>query len=322
MKPCLVAILVLVAVSSLFAEGFSPANILFGVNTLPGKDENGLKGNLGYRFSDRFASEVLLKNQVSAETGPLSVDHTVSSLNLERMIVTEWFILPAEFSFDLSEKASLTLSAGAYISKSSVQDVGHFNLEPTWAATAGIPETNSYDTTSDATFYGPVITADGEIDLGFLSFNPRVVVVPFFLFNQSQTLSLNPYLAAWKTGSLDYKSNGFPYIAVSVADIMLPVGKLFGINWLQLGGGLEFEYTLQNAQQLTPSGSKAAPTWVGEAKKVSSTILGYQGKLGIKFENKSSIKLGIGQKISTADDGTNKSEARKIIYSVAYDIKR
>jgi hypothetical protein len=322
-----------VGIFSIGAEPFQLDNIIFHIKSLPEKDGGGFNADIGYRFSPKFASEVILNNQISAETGEVDLgkdsatgaSNAESSLNLDRQSVTEIFILPVEFGLRFGQVGRMDFGVGAYISRQSDDNVGYFKPSSVGMTNYGTTiSTNSYNYSVDATFYGPVLTVSSDLDFGFVRFSPKATVVPYFLFNQTSGLSMYPLLKNWGTGSISFDGKGVPYFSVALSDIMFPVGRLVGLNWLSLGGDYAFEFTRQDTKQIQTSGTPSSPTWSGTDVTQSLASVSYLGKLGINLGKNGWIMLGIGAKTVTSSDLTNNTSAtvQKTIYSLSYDIKR
>jgi len=305
---------------SLTAEGFQFSNLLFGLRTDPEKDGNGFLGYAGYKYSDSLSSEAIVKNAITAENVDdfISGEGVVSSYSLLRENQTDIFVLPLEYSLRFIGASSLKLGAGLYVSLDEQKYLGYFNVES--------GDVDSYDVNRSSTFFGPVLSAESSLDFGFFSLDPRIIYVPYFRFSQAMDLAIKPALTAWGTGSTEFDSAGYPYLSVSVENLMVSVGKFIGIDWLSLGGGFSYEYSVQNGRTISNSGSAAAPAWVVKDDKVSSVVSRYLFKVGVRFDNGSTIGLGIGRKLGraseTVDGDTSTTTQSKAIYSLSYDIKR
>jgi hypothetical protein len=325
-----------VVLTPLHAQGGAfLSKLRFSVESLPEQDGGGLKGNLGYKFSNSFSSQIYVKQLVTAETGELDlgldnagVPVAASSLNLLKSSITELFILPTEWNLGWNE---LTIGAGAYVSLTSMQNIGYFKLSNSYiaalaaATTPSIeaPETNYYDQASKARFFGPVLTAQAVFDLGFVSLTPKLVVVPFFVFDEEQSLEMNPYLTVqgWGKGSISYSSTGFPYIAVSAEDLYFPVGKLVGLDFLKIGGKFSFEMSQQNAQLITQN--YADMTWKGTDANLTTMTLTYLAQIGIDLGSSSYISFGAGQSTTTSlQDNSVTATTAKPAFSLKYELRK
>lgn len=330
MKRRIAAVLVaaVLVASSVFADGLMN-KFRFSIETLPDQDGGGFKGEAGFRFSDRFASMFYVKQLVTAETGQLDLGEddsgipiSTDSLNMARNSVTEYFFIPVEYSLPGIGTEGLTMGLGAYISSTDMKNVGYFKLTPAFqAAYPTMVKNNYYDEGSKATFYGPVLTVEAAFDLGFVSVDPRLVVVPAFLFTQTSSLEMTPLLSAWGRGEISYESKGFPYVAFSIEDISFPVGKLLPLKGLSAGAGMAVEMSRQSDQLIEPS--KTSNTWTGKAVDVTATTLYYQANLGYKFENGSFIRVGVGQRTTwNAQEGGDTTKSTKPIYSIKYSLQK
>jgi hypothetical protein len=319
------------AVSAAYSESFMN-KFRFSLETLPDQDGGGLKGKVGFKFTDRFASMLYMKQLVTAETGILDLGEGVadSSLNLLRSSVTEYFIIPAEFSLAGIGEEGLTLGLGGYISTSGMKNVGYFRLTDTYIAALAssqsitMPKNNYYDNESSATFYGLVVTAEVGFDFGFVSIDPRIVVVPFFLFSETQSLEISPLLTAqgWDKDEISYDSKGFPYVALSMDDISFPIGNLLNVRGLSAGASVGWEMSRQSMQLITPVIVDGNKTMTGVSADVTNTTLSYQGRIGYTFTNGSSINIGFGQRQTwnAQKDGPTASST-KPIYSIKYNLR-
>jgi hypothetical protein len=332
MKRGMIVFLALVALPSAFADGFSLSNILFGMKTLPVENGSGFDGYLGYKFSDAFSTEVLLKNVYSAATSePEFTDDNGASLsskalNLVRQNVTEIFVLPVEYSIKAGGFGKITFSAGAYISMSSEKNVGFMKFVP--AVNSGA--TNSYDADTATTFWGPLITLEDSLDLGFVSFRPRVLFVPYFWFHEKRSLSIDPMYESFGIGKLAYDSSGSPYFSISLDDISIPLNRILPIRGLSIGADIAYESQKYDTRYITDtSTATVAQTEWGEIRQTNTnTTFSFMGAIGFTFENGSDIRFGFGQKREVATE-YNKETKKTVttpttspMYSISYNLKR
>jgi hypothetical protein len=315
-----------VAASGAFAEPFMN-KLRFAVETLPDQDGGGFKGRAGFKFSDRFSSMLYMKQLVTAETGELDMDEAfadnpnlsvTSSLNLLRSSVAEYFILPLEYSLGSIGEEGLTLGLGAYLSTANMDYVGYFVITQVSPAAT---ETESYHYVSKGSYYGPVVTAQASFDLGFVSFSPRIVAVPYFFFSESQAIQIEPIFKAWGEGVNTVKSSGFPYIEISLKNLSFPIGNLLRMPGLRFGGDFAYDLNRLDTQSLSQAGTVAAPTWSKTDITVTTTNFSYLAELGYKFENASFVSLGFGARHtkSVQEDGPTFNSI-KPIYSIKYEL--
>jgi len=313
--------------SGAFADTFFN-KLRFSVKTLPDRDGGGFQGTLGYAFSDRLASMLYMKQLVTAETGELDLAGLAkSSLALTRDAVTEYFIMPLELTLPGIGTGGLALGAGGYISTVTEKVVGYFQLTDAYAlANETFAVNNYYDYAVDATFYGPVITAETDFDFGFMSIDPRLVVVPIYFYTQYAGLTVDPLYSnlGWAPGERTYDSKGIPYVAFSMDDISFPVGKLFKLPGLRIGGSAAVEVNHQSLEFLNPTvDDQDNKIWTGLPAEVTATTLSYQAKIGYTFDNGSSINLGFGARtLWNAQKGGETTHITRPISSIAYDLHK